>query len=249
MAALSFKLSYSCIHHIESLFYLFTARTDSIKNIRYLEVRDAWFIALSLPSYMYLMRCRIFLRLKHPEPDWQTRLVGRAPPFGESYWHVDRAVNSQVSWEKERPWKSCWKTGPAELSPDGNQRDEKSSLHTGLRSQRCCSELTASPTWWCWAECRAPWGSLQEHTAERKRQRNEPLDQVSLEKQPCEFSHAVMRIRMGLGVAGRCIYEPLLARWKTPVAVTCLFHAVTIEHINIASRSAHKPEIEKYRKS
>lgn len=40
MVKLCFKLSYSSVHHIESLFYLFTRKTDSIKNIMYLEVRD-----------------------------------------------------------------------------------------------------------------------------------------------------------------------------------------------------------------
>ena len=61
--------------------------------------------------------------------------------------------------------RSFWKSDSARLGPGSQERDEQSSLLTGLRSQRCCSGSTASPTWWCWVGCTAPWGSPRGRTA------------------------------------------------------------------------------------
>lgn len=189
------------------------------------EVWDAWFPALSLTHYRHLSKCLTFLSLKYPQYDWQ-----KGPLLA-----VERGGNSQAVLEEERSWHPTESLeARREARGVGYSRDSdlKDVVLDQLLPQHDDAELDAQ------LHEAAPRGALQGGGDARGG------DQAkwSPGRQGCELSQVVLGIRMGGGLGG---HPRTTSPAQNTRGSTCLFHAVTIKHIDIASRSAHKPEREK----
>lgn len=190
------------------------------------------------------MKCLIVLCFKYPESDWRTR---GALPYRESDWQADKGKIAQLS-EKRRchdnPAESllCW------ARPWQQGGKWEAFVTYGTPISKILFWISCFPNMmmlsWMQSSMRQPPGA---HCREKK-----TMERVV---RPSELRGARAWIQTWCNGdkdeagSGGCSYKPL-ARQETPVAShTYLFHAVTIEHINIASRSAHKPEIDKCGKS